>query len=115
MPILHMLLLLCYSLIAHCERPWVMLISHDNALSCLELATVNDKHHIFNGQAGLCNICGDDNFANPFWGALEGLPLLSRGHRRMKRDDPMLPLPILGCAGEPILQCRDLTHTCIPI
>lgn len=69
------------------------------ALCHLELATVNDIHHILNGQAGLCNVCGNDNLADPFRGALEGLPLLSRGNRRMKRDDPMLPLPVLGCAG----------------
>lgn len=70
----------------------------------LELATVHHIHHILNGQTGFSNVGGNDNLANTRGRPLEGLPLIPRRDRGVERDDPMLPLPVLGCAGQPFLQ-----------
>ena len=70
----------------------------------LELATVHHIHHILNGQTGFSNIGGDHNLAHAGGRALEGLSLIPRGHRGVEGDDPLAPLPVLGCAGQPLLQ-----------
>ena len=78
----------------------------------LELATVHHIHHILNGETGLSNVGGNHNLANTRGWPLEGLALIPRGHRGMKRDDPVLPLPIFGCAGQSFLQGRYLSYAC---
>lgn len=79
----------------------------------LELATVHHIHHILNSQTGLSNVGGNDNLSHARGRPLEGLALVSRGHRGVQRDDPLLPLPVLGCAGQPVLQGGDLPYACI--
>ena len=78
----------------------------------LELATVHHIHHVLNGQTGFSNVGGNDNLADPRGRPLEGLPLVPWGHRRVEGDDPVLPLPVLGCAGQPLLQGCNLSYSC---
>lgn len=70
----------------------------------LELATVHHIHHILNGQAGFSYVGGNHNFAHARGGVLKGLALIPGGHRGVEGDDPVAPLPVLGCAGQPLLQ-----------
>ncbi|KAA6418269.1 MAG: hypothetical protein FRX49_11778 [Trebouxia sp. A1-2] len=55
----------------------------------LEFATVHHIYHVLNGQTSLSNVGGNHNLAHSLRGALEGLALVTRGHRGMKRDDPV--------------------------
>lgn len=70
----------------------------------LELATVHHVHHILNGQTGFSDVGGDHNFAYAGGWALKRLALIPRGHRGVQGDNPVPPLPVLGCAGQPLLQ-----------
>ena len=65
----------------------------------LQLAAINDIDDVLNGQAGFRNVGGNHDLADPWPRALEGCPLLCRGHIRVQGNDEVRPLAVRGSGG----------------